>query len=113
MPRPADDGDRERVRRAARLGPAAHAAGVRHAHRRLHRVRRGAERAERRQEGVREQHDPVEEELHGTGQPEQLGLVHAQFIVGDAPTAEQQVVRVSGWRVMHEVGFFSPTSDIV
>lgn len=47
MQRCADDGDGQLVRGAARLGPAPHAAGVRPAHRHLHRVRHRAERAER------------------------------------------------------------------
>ena len=63
LQRGADDGDGERLRGAARLGAAPHAAGVRHAHRHLHRIRHRAQRAERREEGVCEQHHPVEE-LH-------------------------------------------------
>lgn len=94
----ADDGGGQCVRGAARLGPAPHAAGVRPAHRHLHRVRHRAQRAERRQEGVREQYHPVEEELHRrehAAEPVGLGP-HEQFNMGDAHAAGGQAVWVSG-----------------
>lgn len=99
MQRGADDGGGQCVRGAARLGPAPHAAGVRPAHGHLHRVRHRAQRAARRQEGVCEQHYPVEEELHCRAEPtaEPVRLEHhEQFNMGDACTAEAQVVWVSG-----------------
>lgn len=98
MQRGSDDGGGQHVRDTARLGPAPHAAGVRPAHRHLHRVRHRAQRAERRQEGVREQHYPVEEELHcsrNTPEPDRREP-HEQFNMGDAHTAEGHSMWVSG-----------------
>lgn len=96
MQRGTNDGGGECVRGAARLGPAPHAAGVRPAHRHLHRVRHRAQRAERREEGVCEQHYSVEAELHYSvaflqhiTEPVSLGP-HEQF------NTEGQAVWVSG-----------------
>lgn len=108
------DGVGELVRRAARLGAAADAAGVRPAHRHLHRVRRGAERAARRTQGVRQQHNSLEAELHGGSEPEPVRLgPHEQLHVGDDRPAQEQVVRVriDSGRVRRCFQFPAPSPD--
>lgn len=102
-----NDGGGQRMRGAARLSPAPCPAGVRPAHRHLHRVRHWAQRVDGRQEGVREQHYTMEEELHckrNTAEPDRLEP-HEQFNMGDAHTAEGHSMWVSGLWEMYEVGF--------
>lgn len=98
----ADDGDRKSVCGAARLGPTPDAAGIWPARGHLHRVRHRAEWASGWQEGVCEQHHPVEKELHGWADPtpQSIKLVlHEQFHLRDAGPTAGEVLWVRGSRV--------------
>lgn len=101
-----DDGGGLLVRIAAWLSPASHAAGVRPAHWRLHRVRHWATRTEWRPQGVREQHHPVEKELHCSVQPvsthKPVRYRPSQFNSRDVRTAGEQNMWVSGlWEIQY------------